>query len=52
MTTKKQRPGHRDEQGRTKQKSAGETESKHTRPKQDHKGQGRGGAKARRKNDE
>ena len=47
MTNKKKRPGHRDEMGRTTQKTAGETESKATRPKQDHKGQGRGGAKAR-----
>jgi hypothetical protein len=47
MTNKKKRPGHRDEMGRTKQKTTGETESKATRPKQDHKGQGRGGAKAR-----
>ncbi|HYE17053.1 MAG TPA: hypothetical protein VEA69_01295 [Tepidisphaeraceae bacterium] len=45
---KKQRPGARtDEQGRTKGKSTGDTESKPTRPKQDHKGQGRQGANER-----
>ena len=37
---------------RSKGKSAGDTESKPSRPKRDHKGQGREGAKARRKKDE
>ena len=52
MTNKKKRPGHRDEFGRTKQKTTGETESKSTRPKQDHKGQGRRGAKTRQAKDD
>jgi hypothetical protein len=47
MTNKKKRPGHRDEMGRTKQKSTGETESKPSRPKSDNRGMGRGGTKAR-----
>jgi hypothetical protein len=49
---KKPRNKSNEEPQRTKGKTAGDTESKSTRPKQDHKGQGRTGAKARRKNDE
>jgi hypothetical protein len=49
MMQKKKRPGVRsDEQHRAKGKTAGDTESKPSRPKRDHKGQGRKGAKERR----
>jgi hypothetical protein len=50
MLDKKKRPGtnRSDQHPRTKGKTAGDTESKPSRPKQDHKGQGRGGAKMRR----
>jgi hypothetical protein len=52
MMQKKQRPGARtNEQGRAKGKTAGDTESKSTRPKQDHRGQGRSGAKERSANE-
>jgi hypothetical protein len=48
MTNKKKRPGARvNESGRSKQKSTGETESKHTRKKADKAGMGQSGAKER-----
>ncbi len=50
MLEKKKRPGttRSDQRTRTKGKGAGDTESKPSRPKADHKGQGRKGAKERR----
>jgi hypothetical protein len=50
MLEKKKRPGttRSDRRTRTKGKGAGDTESKPSRPKQDHKGQGLKGAKERR----
>lgn len=50
MLDKKKRPGtnRSEQQPRTKGKTAGDTESKPSRPKADHKGQGRKGAKERR----
>lgn len=53
MQTKKKRPGQRTEGNRTsagkKHNTATDTESKPSRPKRDHKGQGAsGGAKERR----
>jgi hypothetical protein len=50
MLDKKKRPGtnRSDQRPRSKGKTAGETESKPSRPKQDHKGQGRKGTKERR----
>jgi len=41
-----------EEPRRTKGKTAGDTESKSTRPKQDHKGMGRRGTKERRRKGE
>jgi hypothetical protein len=54
MLDKKKRPGtnRSEQQPRTKGKTAGDTESKPSRPQADHKGQGRGGAKMRRKKGE
>ena len=49
---KKPRTKSNEEPQRTKGKTAGDTESSPTRPKRDHKGQGRAGAKARRKKGE
>jgi hypothetical protein len=49
MMQKKKRPGVRnDEQHRAKGKTAGDTESKPSRPKADNRGQGRKGTKERR----
>jgi len=54
MMQKQKKPNNKasEEPRRTKGKTAGDTESKPSRPKRDHKGQGRAGAKARRKQDE
>jgi hypothetical protein len=49
---KKPRNKSNEEPQRTKGKTAGDTESKASRPKWDHKGQGRSGAKARRRKGE
>jgi hypothetical protein len=45
---KRKRPGLLEGQHRTKQKTTGDTESKHSRPKRDHKGMGAKGTKTRR----
>ena len=51
---KQKKPSNKssEEPRRSKGKTAGDTESHPTRPKQDHKGQGRSGAKDRQRKEE